>query len=84
MVTFDPGGRSGNQLQSYPYDEFVIVFEGQVLLKLRETERNLERGDAVTITVGLEHGWTNVTTDPAQLVMVTTRSAADARVTRNQ
>lgn len=84
MVTFDPGGRSGTRLQRHPHDEFVIVFEGQILLKLRETEHYLERGDAVTIPAGLEHGWSNVSLEPAQVVMVTSRSAADAFVTRSE
>lgn len=71
MITINPLGTSGKKPHSKPEEEFAIVFEGQVLLKLDEKEYRLDRGDSVLIPADTPHQWVNESTEPVSILMVT-------------
>ena len=59
MLSIKPGGISGKHATPSISDEFAMVFEGKVILKLQDSEQTLERGDSVTITAGTGRQWRN-------------------------
>ena len=71
MITIDPQGTSGSKPHSKPDEEFAIVFEGEILLNLDGTEYLMERGDSVLIPADRPHRWTNGSTKPVSIVLVT-------------
>lgn len=73
MITLAPGGQSGGRPYSHGGDEFAIVFEGEVRLTLGEEVYQLTRGDAATFPAETAHRWENVASQPARIVVVSTR-----------
>jgi transcriptional regulator with XRE-family HTH domain len=59
MIIIKPGGLTGKYATPSISDEFAMVFEGRVILKLHDTEQVLERGDSVTIVAGTDRQWRN-------------------------
>jgi quercetin dioxygenase-like cupin family protein len=59
MISIKPGGLTGNGASPSISDEFAIVFEGKAILKLKESEQTLERGDSVTVVAGTGRQWRN-------------------------
>ncbi len=59
MLIIKPGGLTGKHPTPSISDEFAMVFEGRVVLKLQEAEQVLERGDSVTIVAGAGRQWRN-------------------------
>ena len=49
MLIIKPGGLTGKHATPSISDEFAMVFEGRVILKLQDSEQVLERGDSVTV-----------------------------------
>jgi XRE family transcriptional regulator, regulator of sulfur utilization len=75
MITLAPSGASGKTPTVHPGHQFAIVIDGTVMLTLEETEERLEQGDAVTIPPATRHRWHNISTEPAQILLVTVRVA---------
>jgi quercetin dioxygenase-like cupin family protein len=59
MISIKPGGLTGKSASPSISDEFAIVFEGKAILKLKESEQTLERGDSVTVVAGTGRQWGN-------------------------
>jgi mannose-6-phosphate isomerase-like protein (cupin superfamily) len=56
-VDADPG--QGPSLHSHPYDEVLIVVEGEATLDDGHTTRRVSGGDIVVIPAGQPHGFVN-------------------------
>ena len=59
MLIIKPGGLTGKHATPSISDEFAMVFEGKVILKLQDSEQVLERGDSVTVVAGTGRQWRN-------------------------
>jgi transcriptional regulator with XRE-family HTH domain len=70
MLTIQPGGLTGKHATPSISDEFAMVFEGTVILKLQEGEQNLERGDSVTVVAGAVRQWRNESEAVAEILVV--------------
>ncbi len=70
MLTIQPGGLTGKQATPSISDEFAMVFEGRVILKLQESEQILERGDSVTVVAGAARQWRNESDAIAEVLVV--------------
>jgi DNA-binding XRE family transcriptional regulator len=46
MISIRPGGMTGKHARPSISDEFAMVFEGSVILKVEDKEQTLERGEA--------------------------------------
>ena len=55
MISFLPGGRSGNSLHAVPGEQFACVTSGEITLVLEAQTHTLHPGDAVTIGAGVPH-----------------------------
>ena len=47
-----------------------MVFEGQVVLKVQDSEQTLERGDSVTVVAGTARQWRNETDSMVEILVV--------------
>ena len=74
MVKLDVGGLSGKDARPSPNDEFVFVYEGEVVLTLDETEHLLASGDSAVIPAGVKRRWRNETPQAAQILIVSAKS----------
>ena len=70
MLIIKPGGLTGKHATPSISDEFAIVFEGKVVLKLTESEQVLERGDSVTIVAGTTRQWRNESEALAEILVI--------------
>jgi XRE family transcriptional regulator, regulator of sulfur utilization len=70
MLIIKPGGLTGNHATPSISDEFAMVFEGKVILKLQESEQILERGDSVTIVAGTGRQWRNESDALAEILVI--------------
>ena len=70
MLIIKPGGLTGKHATPSISDEFAIVFEGKVVLKLTESEQVLERGDSVTIVAGTGRQWRNESDAIAEILVI--------------
>jgi XRE family transcriptional regulator, regulator of sulfur utilization len=59
MLIIKPGGLTGKHATPFISDEFAVVFEGSAMLKLKDNEQTLERGDSVTLVAGTDRQWRN-------------------------
>jgi transcriptional regulator with XRE-family HTH domain len=71
MITINPQGTSGKKLHSKSEEEFAMIFKGQALLNLDEKEYLMEPGDSVLIPAATPHRWSNESTEPVSILMVT-------------
>jgi uncharacterized cupin superfamily protein len=51
-------------------DEFAMVFQGTVILKLQESEEILERGDSVSLLAGAGRQWRNESEALTQILVI--------------
>jgi quercetin dioxygenase-like cupin family protein len=70
MVTIRPGGLTGKHATPSISDEFAVVFEGSAILKLKDNEQTLERGDSVTLVAGTDRQWRNQAVDSTQILVI--------------
>jgi transcriptional regulator with XRE-family HTH domain len=70
MVIIKPGGLTGKHTNPSISDEFAMVFDGRVVLTLKETEQVLERGDSVTIVAGTARQWRNESDALAEILVI--------------
>ena len=70
MLNLKPGGITGKQATPSISDEFAMVFDGRVILKLQDSEQTLERGDSVTMVAGTGRQWRNETDSMAEILVV--------------
>jgi uncharacterized cupin superfamily protein len=70
MLLIKPSGLTGNYATPSISDEFAMVFEGKVILKLQESEQALERGDSVTIVAGTGRQWRNESDVLAEILVI--------------
>jgi transcriptional regulator with XRE-family HTH domain len=76
LITLAPGGRSGKRAASLPYEQLVLVTEGEVTLTLGTDEFVLGDGDAAAIPAGCDHRWQNDSRASATFSIVTLRGRA--------
>jgi quercetin dioxygenase-like cupin family protein len=57
LVDAEPGG--GPSLHNHPYDEVIIVLEGQATLDDGQAQQVVSAGDIVVIPAGRPHGFVN-------------------------
>jgi quercetin dioxygenase-like cupin family protein len=76
MITLAPGGRSGTRLHVPLREQFALVYDGVVTLRLPESAYVLSQGDAVSIAAETPHRWENTGAGPAQVLIVSTRGGA--------
>lgn len=69
MLTIQPGGITKNSAPPSS-DEFAMVFEGRVILKLHDSEQILERGDSVTVAAGATRQWRNESGALSEILIV--------------
>jgi uncharacterized cupin superfamily protein len=69
-LNLKPGGTTGKQATPSISDEFAMVFEGQVVLKVQDSEQTLERGDSVTVVAGTARQWRNETDSMVEILVV--------------
>lgn len=70
MLIIKPDGLTGKHATPSISDEFAMVFEGRVVLKLQESEQTLERGDSVTIVAGTGRQWRNESDGMAEILVI--------------
>jgi transcriptional regulator with XRE-family HTH domain len=70
MLIIKPGGLTGKHATPSISDEFAMVFEGTAILKLKDNEQTLERGDAVTLVAGTDRQWRNQSVDSTQILVI--------------
>jgi quercetin dioxygenase-like cupin family protein len=70
MVTIRPGGLTGKHATPSISDEFAVVFEGSAILKVKDNEQTLERGDSVTLVAGTDRQWRNQSEGLTQIVII--------------
>jgi transcriptional regulator with XRE-family HTH domain len=70
MLIIKPGGLTGKRATPSISDEFAMVFEGKVILKLKDSEQTLERGDSVTVLAGTDRQWRNETEALAEILII--------------
>jgi transcriptional regulator with XRE-family HTH domain len=70
MINIKPGGLTGKDLTPSFSDEFAMVFAGKAILKLKESEQTLERGDSVTIVAGTGRQWRNESDTLAEILVI--------------
>jgi transcriptional regulator with XRE-family HTH domain len=70
MLIIKPGGLTGKHATPSISDEFAMVFEGKVILKLQESEQVLERGDSVTVVAGTGRQWRNESDTLAEILVI--------------
>jgi XRE family transcriptional regulator, regulator of sulfur utilization len=70
MLIIKPGGLTGTHATASISDEFAMVFQGRVVLKLQEGEQILDRGDAVTVAAGTGRQWCNDSDATAEVLVV--------------
>jgi transcriptional regulator with XRE-family HTH domain len=74
LITLGAGGTSGKSLHTLPREQFAFVVSGEVTLLLDDTEQVLTTGDAVTISPQRPYRWLNSSNEPAQLLVVSSRT----------
>ena len=70
MINIKPGGLTGKDITPSISDEFAIVFAGKAILKLKESEQTLERGDSVTFVAGTGRQWRNESDTLAEILVI--------------
>jgi transcriptional regulator with XRE-family HTH domain len=70
MINIKPGGLTGKDIMPSISDEFAIVFAGTAILKLKESEQTLERGDSVTFVAGTGRQWRNESDSLAEILVI--------------
>lgn len=70
MLIIKPGGLTGKHATPSISDEFAMVFEGSVILKLQDAEQVLERGDSLTVTAGTDRQWRNESDQLAEILVI--------------
>src|ERR1700761_7771094 len=70
MLIIKAGGLTGKHATPSISDEFAMVFEGTVVLKLQEGEQVLERGDSVTLVAGTARQWRNASDALAEVLVI--------------
>jgi XRE family transcriptional regulator, regulator of sulfur utilization len=70
MLSIKPGGLTEKHAIPSASDEFAMVFEGRVVLQLKDTEQVLERGDSVTVVAGTRRQWRNESNALAEILVV--------------
>lgn len=70
MLIIKPGGLTGKHATHSISDEFAMVFEGSVVLKLQDSEQVLDRGDSVTIVAGTDRQWRNESLALAEILVI--------------
>jgi XRE family transcriptional regulator, regulator of sulfur utilization len=70
MINIKPGGLTGKDIMPSISDEFAIVFAGTAILKLKEGEQTLERGDSVTFVAGTGRQWRNESDSLAEILVI--------------
>ena len=74
LITLRAGGVSGKHPHTHSRDQFIFVVAGEVTLVLDEAESVLTTGDAATIAAQTPYRWVNSSSEPAQLLVVSTRA----------
>ena len=74
IVSFGPGGKSGNHPHTQAREEFAFVIRGEMTLTLADEENTLRAGDAVTLPSRAPRRWENRTAEPAEILTVSTRT----------
>jgi transcriptional regulator with XRE-family HTH domain len=70
MLIIRPGGRTGKHATPSISDEFAVVFEGSAILKVKDNEQTLERGDSVILVAGIDRQWRNQSESVTQIVII--------------
>ena len=73
LITLAPGGRSGKHPYGHSAEEFALVLEGEVALRLGPEDHALKAGDTATILPGELRVWCNEGGVPARILLVSTR-----------
>jgi len=74
IVSFGPGGKSGNHPHTQGREEFAFITRGEMTLTLADEENVLRAGDAVSLPARAPRLWENRTPEPAEILMVSSRS----------
>ena len=59
LITLHPGGRSGKRPVAHRTEQFALVLEGTVTLRLGHEEHQLSKGDSVTLPANELRLWAN-------------------------
>ena len=70
MLIIKPAGLTGKTATPSISDEFAMVFEGKVILKLQDSEQVMERGDSVTLVAGAARQWRNESDAMAEILVI--------------
>ena len=84
MLTMAPGGRSGRYPAAPGGERFALVMEGEVTLTLGDEVYSLGKADAITFTPATPYEWTNISTGPVQVVIITERVVPERPVPRRR
>ena len=68
FLLVDAGTRGGVALHQHPYDEVIVVLEGEATLDDGVRPRVVRAGDIVVIPAGQPHGFTNTGDRPLRQV----------------
>ena len=73
LITLRGGGTSGKHPHAQGREQFAFVVSGELTLELDESEHSLRSGDAVTIPAQTPFRWVNSSSEPAQLLVISSR-----------
>ena len=73
LVTFGPGGKSGQHPHAPSREEFAFVVKGAVTLTLADEENVMGAGDAVTLPAQAPRLWENRTGEIAEILIISSR-----------
>jgi transcriptional regulator with XRE-family HTH domain len=73
MVTLDPGGLTGREIEPSSVDQFVMVIRGVIMLHHNGHDVRLARGDSLTLPSGTPHRFQNRGRVSAQVLVVSVR-----------
>lgn len=74
LITLRGGGTSGKHPHALPREQFAYIVSGEVTLTLDGVQQALNRGDAVTIAPRKSFRWVNPSSQPAELLVVSSRT----------
>jgi transcriptional regulator with XRE-family HTH domain len=74
LVSFGPGGKSGQHPHAPSREEFAFIVTGEVTLTLADEENVMAAGDAVTLPAQAPRLWENRTGAIAEILIVSSRT----------
>ncbi len=73
IFTAQPGGESGNTMNSHPGEEIILCLKGEVEVQTPEDRHRLTPGDTLHFKSDIPHRWCNRGTSESQIFWIYTQ-----------